>query len=147
MPHVRVSISVALFVIANTVLEVDDQSAMGNFGIDDLELPALDSFTQPTTPDPNFIVALNNVAPGTGALDDTTPNTFPLDDFAPNKQSIGSVGALSFSTSDTSGVAEGLTAIGDPRNCTENLGKRDDSGLTIFHYFLPQPSIFTAPDD
>lgn len=127
MHHARISVGVALFIIAHAVFGADDQSAVGNPGIDNLEVPALDPFTQPTSLDPNFIVAL---APENSASDDDTPNIFALDDVAPMEVNLGSVGTLGF---PNSGVAEGVTTISDSRNCAENLGKREDSGLTICH--------------
>ncbi|MCJ1424939.1 hypothetical protein MMC29_002827 [Sticta canariensis] len=134
MHYVHISLSVALCIFAKN-------SAAGNPGIDNLEVPALDPFTQPTTLDPNSLVALNNVAsdngapddnsPNTFALDDNTPNTFTLDDFAPNQKNVGSVGTLNLPNSDISGLTEGLTAISDSENCAGSLGKREDSGLTL----------------
>ena len=141
MYHVRFSICVALFTIANAALGVDDESA------NNLEGPALDSFTPPTSLDSNSLVALNNDALDNGAPHDKAPNTFALDDFAPSEENLGSVGTPSFPTSDTSGVTQGLTAVSDSGNCAENLGKREDKGLTICHYSFPQPSIFTALND
>ena len=105
MHHVHFSICVALFIITNAVLGVDDQST------NNLEVPALDSFTPPTALDPNFVVALNNDALDNGAPDDKTSNDFAPDGFAPNEENIGSVGTWSFPISDTSGVMEGLTAM------------------------------------
>ena len=156
MHHVRISVSVALCILASAVLGVDENSAVGT-GIDNLEVPSLNPLTQPTTLDPNSLVALNNVASDNGApddntpnafaLDDKTPNTFTLDDFAPNQENVGSVGTLKFPNLDISGLTEGMTAISDSENCAGNLGKREDSGLTIGHYSFPKPSIFTALND
>lgn len=144
MRHLRVSISVALCIIASAVSGVDDNSAVGIPGIDNLEVPAFDPFTQPMTLDPTSIVALNNVASDNGAPDDNTPNTFALDDFAPNEENTGSVGTLNFPNSDISGLTEGLTTVSDSENCAGNLGKREDNGLTICHYSFPKPSISTT---
>ena len=107
MHHIRLSICVTLFIITNAVLGIDDQSA------NNLEVAALDSFTPPTTLDPNLIVALNNDALDDGAPHDKTPNTFAPDGFAPNEENKGSVGTESFPNSDFSGVTESWTAIRD----------------------------------
>ena len=107
MHHARTSVGVALHIVAHAVFGADDQSAVGNPGIDNLEVPALDPFT---TLDPNFIVAL---APENGAPDDDTSNIFALNDVAPMEVNMGSVGTLGFPNSDMSRVTEGLTTISE----------------------------------
>lgn len=113
MRSIRILLSVTLFIIANALLGVDDQSTTENSASDNLGVPALDPLNQDSTLHSNYDVALNNVAPN---------------NVAPDEENAGSVDSLNHPNLDIS------SGSGSSSNCASNLNRREESGSTSGKY-------------